>query len=211
MQRRKEVELRLIIAEIIQRKLSEGTMLTVTNLKIAVLAVMMTLTSLTHVSAAPDALKGKTIAISWAESRQEKFNSPDSEMKNISVSFFLKTYVSETGRAFTRMNRLFGSGSRGSSKSDQAPTDRNSLGSAGSVSFSGQRMMITRSFSSGARQVSAVFDSGFAGCQAQIVVGKQGGAGYLAGTSMDGRKEYIFSSSVSSESCSIPAGNGFSQ
>src|SRR5258708_3256261 len=90
---------------------------------------------------------------------------------------------------------------------DQGPTDQNSLGSAGTVSFSGQKMSVTRTFSSGARQVSAVFDSGFAGCQAQISVGKQGGSGYLAGTSMSGRKEYIFSSSVSGESCSIASGN----
>ena len=186
-------------------------MLAVNNPKTVLLAMMMTLTSLTHASAAPDALKGKTITISWAESRQEKLDSLDSDMKNTSVRFSLKTYVSDAGRAFTRMGRIFGSGGRGSSQSDQAPTDRNSLGSAGSVSFSGQRMTITRSFSSGARQVSAVFDSGFAGCQAQIVVGKQGSAGYLAGTSMTGRKEYIFSSSVSGESCSIATGNGVSQ
>jgi hypothetical protein len=173
--------------------------------------VIITLVSLTHASAAPDALKGKTITISWTESRQEKLGSLDSEMRRTTVNFSLKTYVSETGRAFTRMNRIFGNGPNGSSKADQGPADRNSLGSAGAVSFSGQRMVITRSFASGARQVSAVFDSGFAGCQAQIIAGKQGSAGYMLMTSMHGEKEYMFSSSVSGESCSVAAGNGVSQ
>jgi hypothetical protein len=186
-------------------------MIAADKLKISLLVVIITFVSLTHASAAPDALKGKTITISWTESRQEKLGSLDSEMRRTTVNFSLKTYVSETGRAFTRMNRVFGSGPNGSSKADQGPADRNSLGSAGAVSFSGQRMVITRSFASGARQVSALFDGGFAGCQAQIIAGKQGSAGYMLMTSMHGEKEYMFSSSVSGESCSVAAGNGVSQ
>jgi hypothetical protein len=101
--------------------------------------------------------------------------------------------------------------SQNSPTGKSGPTDQNSLGSAGVVSFSGQRMTVTRKFSSGARQVSAVFDGGFTACRAQIVVGKQGNTGFLVATSMRGRKEYIYSSSVSGESCSVAVGNGFSQ
>lgn len=183
-------------------------MIAACKLKISLLVAIITLMSLTHASAAPDALKGKTITISWTENRQEKIGSLDSEMRRTTVNFSLKTYVSEAGRAFTRMGRVFGNGS---SRADQGPADRNSLGSAGVVSFSGQRMVITRSFASGARQVSAVFDSGFAGCQAQIIAGKQGSAGYMLMTSMRGEKEYMFSSSVSGENCSVAAGNGVGQ
>jgi hypothetical protein len=139
-------------------------------------------------------------------------------MTSITVNFSLKVYISEKGRAFTRMTRSGGPGAvmgrntrRQNFNSDQGPTDENSLGSAGAVGFSGQRMTATRTFSSGARQVTAVFDNGFSGCRAQIVVGKQGGNGYLAGTSMMGRKEFIYSSSVSGESCSVSAGNEFGQ
>jgi hypothetical protein len=57
--------------------------------------------------------------------------------------------------------------------------------------------------------IGAVFESNFSACRANIVVGKEGGTGYLKGTSMDGQVEYIFSSSVSGDSCSIAAGNAF--
>ena len=170
------------------------------------------LATLPQARAAPGALNGKTITISWTEVRNEKVDSLDSEMMSVSVRFSLKVYVSEKGRAFTRMSRNGGPGSGSRPRtynSDQGPADDNGLGSAGVVGFSGQRMSVTRSFSSGARQVSAVFDGGFASCRAQIVVGKQKGNGFLAGTTMNGRKEYIFSSTVSGESCSIAAGNEF--
>ncbi len=162
--------------------------------------------------AAPVALKGKTVTISWTEVRNEKVDSLDSNMLSVSVRFSLKVYLSEKGRAFTRMTRNGGPGSGRHPRtynSDQGPVDQNSLGSAGVVSFSGVRMSVTRSFSTGARQVSAVFDIGFGSCRAQIIVGKQNGNGFLAGRTMTGRNEYIFSSSVSGESCSIATGNEF--
>jgi hypothetical protein len=184
------------------------------------LFVAMMLASLTEAGAAPDALKGKTITVSWTEVRQEKVDSLDSNMTSITVNFSLKAYVSEQGRAFTRMSRNGGPGSsRGDQRhfgrqtthdSDQGPTDANAMGTAGAVNFAGQRMTVTRAFSNGARQVSPIFDRGFASCRAQIVVGKAGGNGFVAVTSMSQRREYIFSSSVSGESCSIAAGNDFS-
>ena len=185
----------------------------------ATLATFIIFTGATSGSAAPDILKGKTIAVSWTEVRNEKVDSLDSAMTTVTVNFSLKTYISEKGRPFTRMTRSGGPGSGIGRKSaggrnhvsDQGPVDQNSLGSAGAVGFSGRTMTVTRTFSSGARQVSAIFDSGFSNCRARIVVGKQGGAGYLAGTSMMGRKEFIYSSAVSGESCSISAGNEFSQ
>ena len=179
---------------------------------IATLAILLNATS---AIAAPEALKGKTVAVSWTEVRNEKVDSLDSEMLSVSVRFQLKVYVSEKGRAFTRMTRNGGPGSGRNPRtynSDQGPSDQNALGTAGNVSFSGQRMMVTRTFSSGARQVSAMFDGGFASCSARIVVGKQtGSGGYLAGRTMSGRNEYIFSSVVSGENCSITAGNEFGQ
>ena len=171
------------------------------------------LATIAQANAAPEALKGKTITISWTEIRSEKVDSLDSEMLSVSVRFLLKVYVSEKGRSFTRMIRNGGPGSGRNPRtynSDQGPVDQNSLGTAGNVSFSGQKMMVTRTFNSGARQVSAVFDSGFASCSARIIVGKQAGSGgYLAGRTMNGRNEYIFSSAVSGESCSIATGNEF--
>jgi hypothetical protein len=176
-------------------------------------AILAMLTIPAPALAAPEALKGKTITISWTEVRNEKVDSLDGEMLSVSVRFLLKVYVSEKGRAFTRMTRNGGPGGGRNPRtfnSDQGPVDQNTLGSAGNVSFSGQGMTVTRTFSSGARQVSAVFDGGFASCGAHIVVGKKAGNGeYLAGRTMNGRKEYIFSSAVSGESCSIAAGNDF--
>jgi hypothetical protein len=182
------------------------------TIKTVCLVASAILATLSPARAGLDALKGKTITISWTEVRDEKVDSLDSGMMSVSVRFSLKVYVSEKGRTFTRMSRNGGPGSGSGPRtynSDQSPTDQNALGSAGVVGFSGQRMTVTRSFSSGARQVSAVFDGGFAGCRARIVVGKQKGNGFLAGTTMNGRKEYIFSSTVSGEGCSIATGNEF--
>jgi hypothetical protein len=176
-------------------------------------AMLASLVGLKPSWAASEALKGKTITISWTEVRNEKVDSLDSEMLSVSVRFLLTVYISEKGRPFTRMTRNGGPGSGRNPRtynSDQGPVDQNSLGTAGNVRFSGQRMIVTRSFSSGARQVSAIFDGAFASCSAHIVVGKQvGSGGHLAGRTMSGRSEYIFSSTVSGESCSIVAGNQF--
>lgn len=161
---------------------------------------------------APDSLKGRTITIAWTENRQEKFDSLDSPMVSVTVSFRLQVYVSETGRAFTRMSRTTSSGQGRRARNhsaDQSPVDKNSLGSAGEATFSGQQLTVTRKWGSGARQVSAAFESSFSSCRARIVVGKEGGSGYLKGKSMSGRTEYLFSSSVSGETCSIAAGNAF--
>jgi hypothetical protein len=180
---------------------------------IVCVAALVTFVNLTSANAAPEALKGKTIAISWTEVRNEKVDNLDSAVLSVSVSFQLKVYVSEKGRAFTRMTRNGGPGSGRNPRtyaSDQAPVDQNALGTAGNVSFSSQKMMATRTFSSGgARQVSAVFDGGFTSCQAHIIVGKQRGSGFLTGRTMSRRNEYIFSSTVSGESCTIAAGNEF--
>ena len=96
----------------------------------------------------------------------EKFGSIESPMVNVRVSFTLRVYVSETSRAFTRMTRA-NARQRGPYTSDQGPTDKNARGSAGEASFWGQRLTITRMFSSGGRQVGAVFESNFSACRAK--------------------------------------------
>jgi len=75
----------------------------INNFRISLLVIVMILASLTDASAAPDALKGKTITIVWTEVRQEKLDSLDSNTTSVTVNFTQKTYVSEIGRAFTRM------------------------------------------------------------------------------------------------------------
>src|SRR5438552_15819287 len=62
-------------------------------------------------NAAPRALYGKSVVVTWQEQRQQKF--PDeAEMRFVSAAAEFDVYVSEAGRPFSRL-RMFRTNRRG--------------------------------------------------------------------------------------------------
>jgi len=157
--------------------------------------------------AAPAQLYGKSVIVSWTENRMQTTDR-DAAPTAVTASGQLSVYVSDKGRAFSRVSMSVSRG-RGT-RSGQRDTVQGD-GSARAVSFSGNSMSTTMPRgNAGALLVSVSFDSGFQGCSAHVVSGKTGGAQSTRITSMiTGRQYDFYSVKTSGESCSIQSGNVF--
>ena len=90
-------------------------------------------------------------------------------------------------------------------KSDVAPGERQMHGQARGLQFSGDRLIGSLAFASGAVQYVVTFSGGFTSCTVTVVQGRSGGNMRVKG--LDGRMYERLSSSVSGQSCSIRDGN----
>ncbi len=155
-------------------------------------------------AAAPAELRGKSVIIKWTESRVQR-TVGETAWRTVSIGHELRVYVSSAGRVFSR---LINSGRGGSGTNDQVS---GSQGSTRTPQFKGQSMVIMGTgMSQGARRTSVTFSSGFSGCSAEVVRGKEVGAAVITATSsINGRRLEIQSLTVSGTSCSVQAGNVF--
>jgi hypothetical protein len=183
---------------------------------IAVIAALTLPTTVATAASAPKEVYGKSISLSWSESRQQKTES-DQQMRNIGVSVQMNIYVSTAGRPFVRVTQSgTGGHSRhenggvrvsGGSQSETAPGDSTSGGHA---TFEGRSLVVYKGFESGARRVVVNFDSSGTGCNATAINGKEAGKNMVRNTVGHGRVE-VFSTQVGAVTCSIQAGNVFGQ
>ena len=180
------------------------------------IGVFTTLTLLTasaaaHAGSAPKELYGKSIIVTWTESRSGK-SASEQIMRNLGMSGRLSIYISTAGRPFVRVRQVgIGSGSRykgsftstGTSMFETAPGQS---AARDHVDFEGRRIVVHREFKSGARQIAIDLEG--AGCKANIVIGKQVGRSTLQA----GRGVFEASSiQAGNASCSIQDGNVFGQ
>ena len=157
--------------------------------------------------AAPAQLYGKSVTISWTENRMQTTDTSDVPTP-MTASGQLSIYVSDKGRAFSRISMVVSGRRRtNSGQRDTAPGEA----SARSISFHGNSMTVAAPVgNAGARMVSVTFDSGFQGCSAHVVTGKTSGAsGTTVRSFVTGRQYTFFSVQTSGESCSIQSGNVF--
>ena len=171
-------------------------------------AAILTLAMTTSTAlAAPAQLYGKSVIVSWTENRMQTTDR-DAAPTAVTASGQLSVYVSDKGRAFSRVSMSVSRG-RGT-RSGQRDTVQGD-GSARAVSFSGNSMSASMPRgNAGAMMIAVTFDSGFQGCSAHVVSGKTGGAQSTRITSMITGREYDFYSvKTSGESCSIQSGNVF--
>jgi hypothetical protein len=157
--------------------------------------------------AAPTQLYGKSVVVSWTENRMQTTDR-DAGVTAVSGTGQLSVYISDKGRAFSRVSMLVSR--RGGMRSGQRDTVQGD-GSARTVSFSGNSMSTTMPRgNAGAMMIAVTFNSSFQGCSARVVTGKTGGAQSTRVTSMiTGRQYDFYSVQTSGESCSIQSGNVF--
>jgi hypothetical protein len=158
--------------------------------------------------AAPAQLYGKSVIVSWTENRMQTTDR-DAAPTAVTGTGQLSVYVSDKGRAFSRVSMSVSRGNRGT-RSGQRDTVQGD-GSARAVNFSGNSMSASMPRgNAGAMMIAVTFDSGFQGCSAHVVTGKTGGAQSTRVTSMiTGRQYDFYSVKTSGESCSIQSGNVF--
>ena len=158
--------------------------------------------------AAPAGLYGKSVVVSWTENRMQTTDRSATPVSK-TASARLSVYVSDKGRAFSRVSMTVDRGRRGTASGQRDAVQGE--GSARSVNFSGNSMTVTAPRGdAGALMIRVTFDAGFQGCSAHVISGKSGGAGFTRVHSMVTGGTYdMYSIQASGESCSIQSGNVF--
>jgi len=171
-------------------------------------AAFMLATTASAAFATPSQLYGKSVVVSWTENRMQTTDrsaTPESR----TASARLSVYISDKGRAFSRIAMTVERGRRGMASGQRDAVQGE--GSARSVNFSGNAMTVAAPRGdAGAMMIRVTFESGFSGCSAHVVTGKTGGASHTRIHSMISGGTYDFYSvQTSGESCSIQSGNVF--
>jgi hypothetical protein len=173
----------------------------------AVLAILALAATASGAFAAPAQLYGKSIVVNWTENRMQTTDVSETPTPR-TVSGQLSVYVSDQGRAFSRVTMSVSTrrGTRsGSRDAVQGEATRRS------ASFHGNAMTVAwPRGDTGAVMIAVTFDSSFSGCSAHVAVGKANGAQSTRFTSLaTGRQRTLFSAQASGESCSVQSGNVF--
>lgn len=152
--------------------------------------------------AAPAQLSGKSIIVSWSETRVQR-GVGEINWRSVNASHSLSVYISSAGRVFSRFSATT---RRGSGSNEQVS------GGGGSrvPSFSGNSMTIVAPSQGMARRIAVEFGDGFSSCTASVIRGKESGASSGFGTSLiTGQRIETQSVTTSGASCSLRAGNVF--
>ncbi|MBI3699470.1 MAG: hypothetical protein HY242_03370 [Afipia sp.] len=159
-------------------------------------------------AAPPKELYGKSITVSWLETRSQRDSQAGPEFKSVGIPFSNVYYISSEGRLFAR--------SSARSPGGAGTVDRvglsgsNAAGDARNVSFSGNKIVSSVSFQGAARQTQISFDPSFSSCTAQVITGMPPGKKSVTVRSITTGNTVEFQSvSAGPASCSIAAGNPF--
>ena len=124
-----------------------------------------------HAAGAPEQLKGKSIVVSWTETRQQK-NEDWDNFRTVNASHNLSIYISTAGRVFSRQTN---STRAGSGSTEQVAGEGGGGYAARTPSFSGQTMTVIGENKGGARRTVLDFDAGFSSCSAKAATAFEAG------------------------------------
>ena len=153
-------------------------------------------------TAAPAGLMGKSVIVSWSETRQQR---PVGEVnwRSVNASHTLSVYVSSAGRVFSKFSATT---RRGTGSNEQVSGE----GGNRVPSFSGNSMTIMAMQQGMARSISVEFGGDFSSCTASVIRGKESGAATgFAKSVITGQRIEIQSVTTGSASCSVKTGNVF--
>jgi hypothetical protein len=153
----------------------------------------------TWAAGAPAQLYNKAIRVSFTVSVDAR--APDGSRSTHPRSVDRVIYVSTKGRVFVRSSRRVG---RYSSETERGPAVTSSA-----FRFSGNRMIGTMPFISGAGQLTVTFNSGFTGCTADAVIGHETGKSFTF-KGLNGKTYTALGRpTISQHACSVSDGNPF--
>jgi hypothetical protein len=161
--------------------------------------------------AAPQALYGKSITISWNETRSQR-DGQAGAFRPVSIPFIQTYYISTQGRIFTRSTAKGGSGAGFGSVEGVGHDAPKGFVDARNIAFKSNGMVINTAFGGAGRHIDVSFDGGFAGCSARVVTAMQSGAKTAVVRSIATGSNVEFESvSAGAASCSVATGNAFAQ
>jgi hypothetical protein len=158
-----------------------------------------------HAAAAPEGLKGKSVVITWSETREQA--PKGGEFKAVTLAAQMTVYVSSAGRPFAKLTM----------RSRAEEVSQGTVGGAGAslgggvrqVSFTPTGLTIGSNFGGAARRI--VVDTAGGGCTASVTVAKAAGAGTISFTRVDGRSFELRSLAASGANCTISNANEFAR
>jgi hypothetical protein len=165
-------------------------------------------------AAPPKEVYGKSIVVSWFETRSQ--NVRRGGLQNPTISL----YVSTAGRIFTRVFVGLGKGRWGfghggdldTASAEQGPGEGPRGAKVSSTEFSGHSLSMTSAFESGARRIAVEFDDRFSSCQAKVVYGKEAGQSSMRpGSVFGGQTVEVRAIEISGVACSVREGNVFTE
>jgi hypothetical protein len=174
----------------------------------AMLSFALAVASISGAHATPSQLYGKSIKLSWNETREQK-KAGDADFHGINIGQYLTIYVSPTGKLFRRWTATAGK--------SYGTNDRVVGGDGDSgrgLSFHGNQLEIFNPFPGGMRHIVASFDASFASCtmKANYPSDTAGGPKIIPRGLIGGESHIeIRNISGSGETCSIQGGNAFAQ
>lgn len=172
-------------------------------------AILLSLAAMTAAHAAPPKqLFGKSVTVSWLETRSQRDSQAGPTFKPVGIPFTTVFYISTEGRLFTRGSAR---SPGGAGSVDRVGTSGgNSEGDARNVSFSGNRIVASTSFQGAGRQTTVTFDPSFSSCTAQVITGMPPGKKSVTVRSITTGNTVEFESvSAGPASCSVTSGNPF--
>lgn len=172
-------------------------------------AILVSLAAIaTAQAAAPQQLYGKSITVSWLETRSQRDSQAGPAFKPVGIPFSTVFYISTEGRLFARASAR---SPGGAGSVDRVGTSgSNSAGDARNVSFSGNRIVASNAFQGAARQTTITFDPSFSSCTARVITGMPPGKKSVTVRSITTGNTVEFESvSAGPATCSIASGNPF--
>jgi hypothetical protein len=156
--------------------------------------------------AAPQSLYGKTLRVTWNESRSQRVQG-EGEFKSVSIPLSYTVYVSSKGQLFKRLTSTTSSGRQSASKDRVGASGADSQGS-GNVSFQGNTVIATANNGGLGRRIRIAFDGG-SSCSAEVLTGKAGAGVATVRSNATGKMMEFVSVSAGAASCSVQDGNAF--
>ena len=177
---------------------------------VTMLLVLAVLTPVQAFAQAPAALRGKSITVTWTETRSQR-DAGKTAFRPVSLPYEFTVYVSSEGRAFKRTTVASASRRHVGSK-EGVGAGRTTTEGATATQITGTTFTQTSSSGGLGRRIVVTMDSSYSSCSATVVTAKQSGQKVAAVKSIATGNTVEFESvSAGSASCSIRTGNAFAQ
>jgi hypothetical protein len=159
---------------------------------------------------APAPLRGKSISVTWTETRSQR-DAGETAFRPVSLPFDFTVYVSSEGRAFKRLTSISAS-RRQTGTNEGVGGGRARPDGAVATQVNGNSIVHNASSGGLGRRIQITLDSSYSSCSAQVVSAKQAGAKVVATRSVATGGTVEFESvSAGAANCAIRAGNAFAQ
>jgi hypothetical protein len=165
--------------------------------------LLISLTTQTYAADAPKALWGKSVVLTWTETRQQRIVGQPN-FYSVHGNDGTSIYVSTAGRIF---NRRTHSTRAGSGTVERAPGEGSGAYPRGAILFGGQTMTLIGETKGGAYRTVIEFDANFVSCTARRSIAFQPGQTSIALSPIIHKYIEVKSVTVNGMSCSVRAGN----